>query len=92
MKATKERTLWMEEAKVEVCPLPLHQISLEIPAETQSDSAVRGTEPWPTNLRTSRYCLCPVLCFPGQPKLFNISGPIFQLCFQRILTINPKFV
>lgn len=61
MKVMKRKRLWTVEAKVEVCPLPLRQISLGNRGESQSDSAERGTEPWPTNLRTSRYCLHPNL-------------------------------
>lgn len=61
MKVMKRRRLWTVETQAEVCPLPLRRISLGNPGESQSDSAERGTEPWPTNLRTSRYCLRPDL-------------------------------
>lgn len=64
MRAMKRRRFWTAEAKVEVCPLPLRRISLGNLGESQSDSAERGTEPWPTNPRTSRCCLRPDLCLP----------------------------
>lgn len=70
MTAMKERPLRTEGAKVEACPLPLQQTSLGNPTESQADSAVRGTEPWPTNLTTSRYCFCSNFCFPEKSNVF----------------------
>lgn len=90
MTPMKGRPLWTEGAKVEVCLLPLQQIRLGNPTESQADSAVRGTEPWPTNLRTSRYCLCSVLCFSAflnNQIFFFMSHSRFH---QPSNTKNPK--
>ena len=80
MVQTWGRMKWRDRVRMELRELPLHQTSLGNAVTGQYVSNVRGTGPWPTSLRISRYCLRLVIFFLGNHDHAISDQSLFVNC------------